>query len=418
MEHTKRDNTAVIILSIFLAYLTYIYIIHDVPLLLSDYHGHTHVYLPLFTGDTWLQGWKAVPYCMWHLCVLGIHNILHIPLHSAAAYVSIFFSLLSFYITYWILLKYTSAAGKPMHSIKAAFITFGLSIIQPLYLYWLDAGTRFLGSYSMNPLHNPTQMCARPFVLLCICLVYDIWNKIEDDSYNGVFFHTKSGWRGLYIRLAIYLFLSTLAKPTFSEMFIPAVAFIMLAEWIRRIRKKNGSASAYFQHCLHMLYCAVPSLLYILISFLAYFVLGGSYGAAEGGSLIITKWLEVWSMFTDNVTLSIALGLAFPLFVILLDLRFFLKDNLGRLALIGYGVSFLEAALLGESGIKLSHGDFMWPMLWGMAMLFLAATLHLSVLEKDQGNTRVKSFLIDAAWFIFWLHVLCGFLLIKQVVTG
>ena len=341
MKRTKRDNTAVIILSIFLAYLTYLFIIRELPLTLSDYNGHTHVYLPLFTGETLLQGLKAVPYCMWHLGVLGVHHILHIPLNVSAAFVSIFFSQLSFYITYWILLKYTAATGREMHSVKAAFITFGLSIIQPLYLFWLDTGTRFLGSYSMNPLHNPTQMCSRPFVLLCICLVYDIWNKMKDDSYSGVFFPTKSGLKGLYIKLTVFLLLSTLAKPTFAEMFIPAVAFIMLAEWIGKITKKDGSASAYFKHCLHMLYCAIPSLLYILISFLAYFILDGSYGAKEGGSLIITKWLEVWRMSTENVTLSIALGLAFPLFVIFMDLRFFLKDALGKLALVGYGISFL-----------------------------------------------------------------------------
>lgn len=416
MERTKRDNTAVIILSVFLAYLTYLFIISELPLPLSDYNGHTYVYIPLFTGES-LQGWKAVPYCMWHLGVLGVHNILHIPLNVSAAYVSIFFSLLSFYITYWILLKYTAASGKEMNSVKAAFITFGFSIIQPLYFFWLDAGARFLGSYSMNPLHNPTQMCSRPFVLLCICLVYDIWNKIKDDSYTGVFFNATYGLKALYIKLTVFLMLSTFAKPTFAEMFIPAVAFIMLAEWIGKIKKKDGSASAYFRHCLHMLYCAIPSLLYILVSFLVYFILGGSYGAEDGGSLIITKWLEVWGMFTENVTLSVVLGLAFPLFVIFVDPRFFIKDTLGKLSLVGYGISFLEAALLGESGIKLSHGDFIWPMLWGMLMLFLTATLRLSVLDKSKNLTTTKQFLIDSAWFIFWFHVLCGFLYIKQSIA-
>lgn len=414
MKTIKRDNTAVIILSILLAYLTYSFIIRELPLPLADYNGHTYVYLPLFTGDTLLQGWKAVPYCMWHLGVLGVHNILHIPLNASAAFVSIFFSLLSFYITYWILLKYTAAAGKEMNSVKAAFVTFGFSILQPLFIYWLDAGGRFLGSYSMNPIHNPTQMCSRPFVLLCICLVYDIWNKIKDDSYTGVFFSAESGLKGLYIRLAVFLLLSTLAKPTFTEMFVPAVASIMLFEWISKINKKDSSASAYFKHCLHMFFCAIPSLLCILISFLAYFILGGSYGSAEGDSLIITKWFEVWHMNTDNVPLSVLLGLAFPLFVIFMDLRFFIKDNLGRLALVGYGISFLEAALLGQSGPKLSHGNFMWPMLWGMLLLFLTATLRLSVLEKTERTSKLKSFLIDIAWFIFWLHVLFGVFFLNQ----
>ena len=159
-----------------------------------------------------------------------------------------------------------------------------------------------------------------------------------------------------------------------------------------------------------MLICSIPSLVYILLSVLGYSVLGGSYGA--DGSFIITKWLEVWSMYTENVALAIGLGLAFPLFMILIDARFFLKHNLGKMALVGYLVGFLEAALLGEAG-KLSHGDFIWPMMWGMALLFIVAVLRLLVLEKTQADTKIKCFLIDVAWFIFWLHVMFGLLYIK-----
>ena len=414
MERAKRENIAAIVLSVFLAYLTYMFIRSELPLMFADYNGHTYVYLPLFT-ESFIKGWKTVPYCMWHLGVLGLHHVLHIPLEVSSAYMSIFFTLLSFYILYWMLLKYTAAAGKEMNSVKAAFVAFGLSVLQPLYVYWLDAGDRFLGSYSMNTPHNPTQTSARPFVWLCICLVYDIWNRQKDENYKGTFFNMEKGLKKPYIYLAVMLLLSTMAKPTFAEMFIPAVALIMLAEWIGKIRRKDGSGANYFKHCLNMFYCAIPALLFILLAFLGYFIWGGSYAA--DGSFMITKWLEVWKLFTENVTLSIALGLAFPLFVIMIDLRFFLKDNLGRLSLVAYAVSFLEAALLGEGGMKLSHGDFIWPMLWGMGMLFITATLRLSVLEKTQGDTKVKCFLMDAAWFIFWLHVMFGLLLIKETIT-
>lgn len=410
----KRENFAAIILSIFLAYLTYVFIQNELPYILSDYNGHTYVYLPLFSRENWIQGWKTVPYCIWHLGVLGLYHILHIPLEVSAAYMSIFLSTLSFYITYWMLLKYTAAAGKEMNTTKAAFVTFGLSVLQPLYFYWLDAGGRFTGSYSMNPLHNPTQMSARPFVLLCICLVYDIWNKQKENTYKGVFFNMEHGLKRPYIYLAITLLLSTMTKPTFAEMFIPTVALIMLANWIGRIHQKNGSASEYFRHCLNMFFCAIPSLFYILLEFLGYFIFGGSYGGE--GSLVITKWLEVWSMGTENVTLSIVFGLAFPLFLILMDGHFFVKNSLGQLALVGYGISFLEAALLGEGGGKLDHGDFIWPMLWGMALLFITATLRLCVLEQFRYHTKVRRILIDVAWFIFGLHVLFGLLYLKETI--
>ena len=415
MEQNKRDNLVAIFLSILLAYLTYLVVLSELPQTLSDYNGHTYVYLPMFTKESWIQGWKTVPYCMWHLGVLGLNHILHIPLEVSAAYVSCFFSLLSYYVIYWAVCKITAHAGSKESGTKAGMIAFGLCVTQALYFYWLDAGGRFLGSYSMNPIHNPTHMTARAFSVLCFCLVYDIWGKQKDDSYQGVFFAVERGLKKYYALLAFLLLLSTMAKPTFAEMFIPAVALCMLGEWIKRIRSQNGSASGYFRHCLYTLLCAVPSLLYILLQFLAYFIWGGSYGA--DGSLMITKWLEVWSMYSENVVLSITLGMAFPLFIFLIDVRFFLKDDMGRLALVGYGVGFLEAALLGEGGGKLSHADFLWPMMSGMLLMWVASTMHLLVLERTQADTKGKRLLLNIAWALFCIHVLCGLIYMKSMMV-
>ena len=412
MTQEKRSNLIAIILSILLCYLTFTRVLRDLPQPLSDYNGHTYVYLPMFNAANWIEGWKTVPYCMWHLIVLGLHHILFVPLEYAAAFSACLFSLFSYFVIYWMILKYTAAYGKEESTGKAALVAFGLTVTQALYFYWLDAGDRFLGPYSMNPIHNPTHMSVRPFSFLCICLVYDIWNRQKDVSYNGVFFDMGRGLKRPYLYLTGMLLLSTMAKPTFAEMFIPAVAFSMLGEWIWRIRRKDGSAAVYFQHCLHMLYCAIPALAYILLQFLAYFIWGGSYGA--DGGFMITKWLEVWSMYSENVVLSIATGMAFPLFMIMINPQFFLKDTLGRLSLVGYAVGFLEAALLGEGGIKLSHGDFMWPMMSGMLLVWVASTLRLLALERTQAGTRFQRILIDLGWFLFCLHAFCGLLYIRM----
>lgn len=313
MKQTKKENLLAILLSILLAYLTYLVVRSELLRTLADYNGHTYVYLPMFTGKSWVEGLKAVPYCIWHLGVMGLYHGLHIPLEASAAYISVFFCLFSFYVMYWMILRYTASTGSEVNSSKAAVVAFGLSVVQPLYMYWLDTGDRFLGSYSMNPIHNPTQMSVNPLSLLCFCLVYDIWHKQQDDAYKGVFFSMERGLKRPYICLSVILLLSAMTKPTFAEMFIPAVAFIMLAEWIKRIKKKDGSAAVYFKDCLNMLFCAVPTLVFILIAASMYFIFGGSYEA--DGALVITKWMEVWSMFTENVALSVVLGMAFPLFV-------------------------------------------------------------------------------------------------------
>ena len=122
-------------------------------------------------------------------------------------------------------------------------------------------------------------------------------------------------------------------------------------------------------------------------------------------------------MYSENVVLSIALGMAFPLFIFLIDVRFFLKDDMGRLALVGYGVGFLEAALLGEGGGKLSHADFLWPMMSGMLLMWVASTMHLLVLERIQADTRGKRLLLNIAWALFCIHVLCGLIYMKSMMV-
>ncbi len=413
MKQQAKNTTSIILFAILLSYFTYFYVMQQQTYYLADFHGHTHVYLPMFTKETWVQGWMTVPYCMWHLTTLFLHHILHIPVEASAAYATCFYSLFAYFVLYWMIQKVMAAAGcKDFPPSRAALTAFGLCFVQPLYFYWLDLADRFLGSYSMNPLHNPTQMCVRGFSLLCICLVYDIWNKQKDKNYCGVFFQVKNGLKKYYICLSVTLFLSAMAKPTFAEMFIPAVAFVMLGEWIARIVRKDNSAKDYFHKCLLMLLCAVPTLLYILLQFLAYFVWGGSYGA--DGTFIVTKWLEVWHMYSNNVLLSVLLGMAFPLFMVLINTQFYLKDDLGRLALTGYGVGFLEAALFGESGGKLSHSDFLWPMMSGMLLMWVVSTLKLLVLEYTQADTKGKRILINTAWFLFFVHVCYGLMYVKE----
>lgn len=412
MKKEKNDLLIVCLFGALLAYLTYTFVLVSFSGL-SDYSGHTYVFIPLFKKGSWLDGWRASPHCLWHLTLILFHSVFMIPIENAAAFVTCIYTLFSYFVMYWILQRITETAGCRDSSARSALLSFCMLIIQGLYLPWLDAGDRYHGMYSMNPIHNPTYLCMKGFSLICFCLVCDIWGKQKDENYRGIFFRVENGLKRYYIYLTVMLFFSVLAKPTFAEMFIPTVAFLMLGELIRRLIKKDGSAPSYFRHCLCTLCCAVPALLYILLQSLAYFIWGGSYGGGED-SLIITGWLEVWQMYSQNVALSIGLGMAFPLFMLLLNGKYFIKSDMGRLALAGYAISILEAALLGESGSKLEHGNFLWPMMSGMLFLFLAAVMRLLVLERTQADTKPRRFLITAAWFLFFLHVICGIVYLQE----
>ncbi|MBE5861714.1 MAG: hypothetical protein E7295_02555 [Lachnospiraceae bacterium] len=401
----KKEKTDVFFLMLFLialAHLTYVFVMKELAYQFSDYNGHVYVYLPNFLKrDTLLDAWKMVPYCAYHIVTLLFYKLALIPLDVSAAYAAILFAVFSYLAFYWILQRFSVTAKLENGSLKNMVLSFCLCIVQPLNGYWMDAAP-----YSMNPLYNPTYMCARGFSILCFFLVCDIFGRQKSENYCGYFFRVEEGLTKHYVLLGILLFFSAMAKPTYAEMLIPAVAFTMLVEWIYRIARKNGTAKPYFQHCLYMLLCALPTLAYIFLQFAAYFLFGGSYG--DGGSLTITKFLEVWSVYSQNVVLALALSLAFPLFMILLDPASFLTSEAGRLSLVCLFISFLEAAFLGESGPKLLHFDFIWPLMSAMLLLFTVSTLRLLSLESHRATTLSRRILLGIAWFLFALHALAG----------
>lgn len=414
MKREKKSSLVMFFLAVLLSYLTYMVVFSQVDEVYADYNGHLHIYLPLFSKGYYLEGWMTTPYFMWHGVVILLNRVCNIPLVASAAYSSCLFSLFSYFVMCWMVCRMTRAAGEEEDPGRAGLIAFGLSVVQGLYLYWVDIWGRYMGLYSPNPLHNPTQMCVRGFSLLCLCLVYDIWGRQKSADYRGVFFRVERGLKRYYIYLAVLLLLSALAKPTFAEMFIPTVGLLMLAEWLKKLIRKDKKAADYFRNCLRMLLCAAPALIYIVVEAVVFFVLGGSY--EDSGQVHITAWLEVWRMFSDNVALSVALGMAFPLFVLLINPQYFLRDDLGKLALAGYVVGFLEGALLGEGGGKLLHGNFLWPMISGMTVFWTVAVLRLTVLERTQADTKGKRLLVNLAWFLFMLHVFSGFSYIREMI--
>ncbi|MCR4896638.1 MAG: hypothetical protein K5891_07695 [Lachnospiraceae bacterium] len=434
MNRKKYENFTMLLPAAVLFALLYRTVMQEIANPLSDVNGHVYVYILGFLQDGFLSGWKEVPYCMWHLPVLFLYKVCGVPLANGAGLVSGFFAALGYLVTYDLIRRYAERRNLGVSPLMSALISFSFSLVQGIYVDFWDAGERFSGIFSMNPLHNPTHMAVRPFAMLCFALVVDLW-AVTEEGKEGLFFPVERDVKKYRILLTVMLFLSAMAKPVFAEMFVPAVAFTMLVRWIAKCTRKE-EGKAYFAECLRMLLCAVPALVYILLQFLAYFMWGGSYGS--DGGFTVTSWMEVWSLFSDNVLLSILCGMAFPIYILLLSGKWFLENAMGRLALVGYGIGLLEAALLGEGGVKLSHGDFLWPMMCGMLLWWLAALLRLLELEGLQGATAVtapkaadettpardaragaapnlRNALLCGAWLLFLAHVIFGFLYLRTL---
>lgn len=404
------DILPVLIFALILCYLMYGIVMHELPNKTSDYNGHVYVYLSTFTGVSPIEGWKMAPYFLWHIFVLFFYRIMLIPIDVSAGITSCIFLLASYFVTVFMIKRWNDHHSHGLSITCTSFIAFSLTILQPVWIDYLDLGsTRLLGSFSINPLFNPTHMAARPFALLSFMLISDLWRYQGSEKTEPVFFHLSE--KKLRMVLALILALSALAKPVFAEMFIPAVGLIMLAKQLQSIKAKKGIS--YFKSALLPTFLtALPCLLIILVEFSAYFLFDGSYGGGDG--MIITSWLEVWSAFSENIPLSILFSMSFPILVIIADAKNFVKEPMGVLGIVSYGVGFLEAALLGEGGDKLLHGDFLWPMLFGMLLLWVSALLHFLNMGKRASSKPARAIII-LGWCLILIHLHYGIIYIAEV---
>lgn len=375
----------------------------------NDHYAHVYLLLSQFLGEEWWRGWMAAPHCMWHVTVIILYKLLNIPLNVSAAAVSALYTGFYYLVLLWFINKISSKFVEKIPSLAACLSALGFCFLQPIYISFFDAGERYLGVFSMNPIHNPTHMSVRGFILLAFCLVTDIVAYNCDESYKPVFFDVVTSPRKYYIWLTVVLLLSVIMKPTFAEMFIPAVGLYMLGFFIYKLIKHDAPA-VFFKKLVALFLCAVPAVIYILLQYAAFFIMGGSYN--NDGGIVITEYLEVWSLFTDNVYLSVLLAMALPIYLLIIDFKYFINSVQGRLSLIGYGVGFLEAALLGENGSRLLHANFMWPLMASMMLLWVVTLWRLLeltftniVLEKEN---RLKRNLVIIGWGLFIVHILYG----------
>lgn len=406
----KKTSFAAIVFCLLAGYFTYRFAFYNISLdTRNDFAAHAHKLIALFRSGNFWTGWVSTPHCLWHVTVLFAYGVLQIPLDIAASLVAAGYTVFYYCVLVWAVDRVLSHYKYEVNDVLVAFLCFCFLFEQAITIAWFDVGTAYYGPFSMNPLHSPTQLGVRGFSLLCFCIVIDVLHSFGKEDYKPIFFQGSIVKQR--ILLAMFLFLSVVMKPTFAESFIPAVAFYMLGVWIYR-RFKKDLASAYFKSCLWMLLCAAPALLYMLLQYIVFFALGNGYGDSEG--MIFTPMFAVWKLFTENVPLSILFGMAFPLYVILIDLRFFLKEIPGKIALCSYGIGFLEASFLAEDGDRFNHANFMWPYMAGMQLLWTVAFWRFIVLEKRENKTVLQRRLLAVGWILFFVHVFFGYLMYRE----
>jgi hypothetical protein len=192
------------------------------------------------------------------------------------------------------------------------------------------------------------------------------------------------------LAMAVLLVLSLLAKPNYALVFIPCYALAVSTLKIPTADKFLGLAAA----------LVIP----IMVLWGQAVVLAGPKGT-PGEGMIISPF-ESWDRFSSNIAVSAFVGVVFPLAVLLLyrgrfESELALKISWGALAL-----AIVQNAVLAESGVRATAGNWGWAMIFASHILFLVSCEFL--LRQQMSWRKITCFLV------FFLHVACGALYLDR----
>ena len=252
-----------------------------------------------------------------------------------------------------------------MYGVKQSWlVSFVLCIVTAIWCPFYNLNV-YLGQGSPNTWHSPTNMMVKPFTILLFFRVVKLLKKIQSNET----INSKE-----YILLSFLLGLSTLAKPSFYQGFIPALFLYCVV----------SSFAARFNHIKQYFILGlsiVPATLIIIFKMFSNF-----YAEAEG---IGIGWFLVPKLYSPNVVISLLLLLCFPICYTI-----FYKDHLKRLefklAWYYFIVSYMEYGLLYEKGDRFTHGNFGWAYSLAAYILFTVTTASLFCnYEKESRKSRI-----------------------------
>jgi hypothetical protein len=351
----------------------------------GGYFSDIYAYMQEMQG---IDSGYSFPYPV--LFLTGRFFDLFLPIEMAVTLAEVLFNSLAVLITKYYLEKYINEYVKKITWQHFA-ITISIFACFLMSMWWLPRFGKitlplkdqaFYGTYSGNPWHNATYIATRPFA---IGAFFSFINLFKDED--------KCDWKKGIV-FGIFLFLTTMTKPSFTLVIGSAMAIVCV---IRLIGKKFKN----IKYILFLFICSIPTLIALLLQF------GGVFGSgnteAEHG--IGLDFFRVWRSANPHVLAAIFYANVFALVCIPFLIKNIRKDYLYKFTLIIFAVSVLEAGLLCEKGFRYSHFNFSWGYMHG---IFFFALGSIAVLLKNIFEKKIKP--------VF--AIICIIALLSQVVFG
>ena len=376
------------------------------------YHSDMKAYILEMQG---LDSGYSFPYQLFFKFAAFLHLFIKAPEMAVAVAVTILNTLSLIAMKYYLnRLLVTGEAEEEKNwrgwiPLLVTVLVFALFFVSMLYGVGFEIPgiwRRYRGVFSPNPYHNATYLATRPFTIVTFFIFVRVLKDYEEQ------FKLRD-----VLLFGVFLFLSTITKPSFTFILVPAAGLILLYRLLRK-RFEN------FRNTLFLGLSFIPTFCALLYQFF------GVFGPVEGEEKGIGFGLgKAWSYHCDNIPVAILLGLAFPLAVLFLNFRDLKKNGVFRLAWQITAVSLFEILFLFEKGFRVGHLNFSWGYMHGMFFAFVASayllfqkTFIIKGAETDAGEPSTKKglriLLLVGQWAVFGLHLLLGLLYFKTMLAG
>lgn len=203
------------------------------------------------------------------------------------------------------------------------------------------------------------------------------------------------------ITLACFVFLGVFAKPSFAMSFIPALGIWII---ISCVVEKFKNLKSYIVLCALFL----PGVLLIGFQYMSFF--GESTEAGIGIDLF-----RAVRYHTAHPLLSTLLTIAFPLLFLILNIKKEWKRYDTQIVTINATIGWLVQSFLYETGSREKHGNFGWAYLMSLFLLYFVTMGHFwEDLRTNTDNT--KSMIKNGILFgLMCLQILFGIIYIYRL---
>ncbi len=228
-------------------------------------------------------------------------------------------------------------------------------VVAPIYIKALNPN-RYLGLQTPTIWHNSTYIGMK-FGAMFVLLFYYGYQEIYREKFSALDF----------IWFTILLVFTNLCKPNFIVAFAPAMAIMLLTDCIATKGKTLG----------RQIIIGIPILISLLVLIRQNAILfnGSNESSSLGFSLAYVLRLR-----TDHPIASLLQSAAFPLVVLLANLRELKEDRRFRVTWLMWLVGLFEYLFINDMGYRQNDGNLTWGYCF---CLFPVFVVSLCWLYKD-----------------------------------